>query len=96
MESGAVQVRIFATLRDIVGTKQIDVPVGETSTVREVLRDMTQAYPELGARLWNDQGGLSGLVTVFVNGRTLFALSGLDTPVRPADILALFPPVGGG
>jgi sulfur-carrier protein len=91
-----VQVRIFATLRDVVGTKQVDVPVGETSTVREVLQGMTQDYPALGAKLWNDQGGLSGLVNVFVNGRTLFALAGLDTPVTPADTLALFPPVGGG
>ncbi len=91
-----MQVRVFATLRDVLGTKQVDVPVDCPATVGEVLESLAQRYPALRAKLWNQEGALTGSIQVMVNGRAMEYLSGLDTEIGPNDSLALFPPVGGG
>ena len=39
---------------------------------------------------------LTGFVQVFINGRAIQYLNGLETPVSDSDIISLFPPVGGG
>jgi molybdopterin converting factor small subunit len=35
-------------------------------------------------------------VKVLLNGRSVEYLSGMETPVADDDVIALFPPVGGG
>jgi sulfur-carrier protein len=91
-----MQVRVFATLRDVLGTKQIDVPLDGPATVGAVLENLVQRYPALGRKLWNQDGNLTGSITVMVNGRAVQYLSGLDTQIGPDDNLTLFPPIGGG
>ncbi len=90
-----MNIKIYATLRDLLGTSLLCMEQ-PGPTVRAVLRDLAAAYPALGAKLWDEQENLTGQVSIWVNGRSMEYLSGLDTPVRPGDNLALFPPVGGG
>jgi molybdopterin synthase sulfur carrier subunit len=91
-----MRIRTYATLRDLIGTSAIDLPLPDHTTIGDVLRRLAADYPPLGNKLWNPAGDLTGFVTVLLNGRAVEYLQGMDTPVTDDDNLALFPPVGGG
>lgn len=89
-------IKLLATLRDLAGAKEITVPFENGGTVRELLHAVQQVSPELGAKILDQNGQLSGLVHVFVQGRNIDWLQGLDTVIDESDELMLIPPVGGG
>lgn len=91
-----MQVRMFATLRDLAGARQADIPVDGDNTVGDVLHRLAEQYPALGSKLWDDKGQWRGMITVLMNGRSVQYLSGFATPVGETDVIQLFPPVGGG
>jgi molybdopterin synthase sulfur carrier subunit len=91
-----MQVRAYATLRDVLGQPRVSIPVEGSATVGEVLDVLVQAHPLLDGKLWDADRKLTGFVTIVLNGRPIQYLQGLNTPVTDADVLALFPPVGGG
>ncbi len=91
-----MQIRVFAMLRDVMGVNQVEMPLRGPSTVRAVLGDLAQQYPALAPKIWAADGSTIGALQVLVNGRSIVYQSGLDTPVQPDDVIALFPPIGGG
>ncbi len=91
-----MKVRIFATLRSLVGAKEIEVDVEAGDTVWNMLEKLTAEYPALGERVLDDDGNLQSSITVLVNGRSIKFLGGLNSTIQEGDALALFPPVGGG
>lgn len=79
-----VSVRLFARLKERVGTKQITIEVREPATVTSLLEEIIHQYPTL------QQSQNSILVSVnqeFADG---------IYPVHAGDEIALFPPVSGG
>ena len=91
-----MQVRVYATLRDLVNAKAIELDLREATDVRGLLKQASAAHPALGAKLWDEQDDLNKSIQVLVNGRAINFLSGLETPVDRDDRVDLFPPVGGG
>ncbi len=91
-----MRIRVYATLRDLLGTDEITLDLDGKATAREVLRRLTAQYPALSEKLWDADGNPTGFVRVLLNGRLLEYLDGLDTPVEDRDEMGLFPPVGGG
>lgn len=91
-----VTVTLYATLRDMAGSKRIEVPFQPGGTVRDFIASMQSTYPALAARLVNGDGELSGEVHVFVQGRNVVWLDGIDTVINPGDEIDLIPPVAGG
>jgi len=91
-----MRIRVYATLRDLMGGAIYDMPVSPGATVGSVLEQLIERCPALGAKLWDANGRLTGYVTILLNGRSVAYLDGLESPVTDADTLALFPPVGGG
>lgn len=91
-----MRIRAYATLRDLLGASTIDVPIDGSATVGQVLQRVVEIHPALGQKLWDGTGRPTGYVTVLLNGRAIEYLAGMDTPVTEEDVIALFPPVGGG
>lgn len=89
-----MRVKIFSTLRSVVGAKEAEV--GAADTVGSVLEELIAVYPALRERILDDDGNLQSSINVLVNGRNIRFLHGLDTTLEESDQLALFPPVGGG
>jgi molybdopterin synthase sulfur carrier subunit len=92
----AMRIKAYATLRDVLGATVIEVPIDEPTDIGRILHRIVEECPALGKKLWSDDGNLTGYVTILLNGRSIQYLSGLATPVRNDDTVALFPPVGGG
>jgi molybdopterin synthase sulfur carrier subunit len=91
-----VQIRLYATLRQIAETRELEIRVKPDATVGEVLRSLVTRFPRLEEAIWYPDGSLAGHVAVILNGRDIRHLSEVDTPVSDDDRLDVFPPVGGG
>lgn len=91
-----MQVRVYATLRELLGQARLDVPLAGADKVGDVLDVLAKAHPVLAGKLWDENRNLKGYVTVLLNGRSIDYLQGVETPVTDADVISLFPPVGGG
>ena len=91
-----MQVRLYATLRQTVGIKVVEIPVKVNKTVGDILHALVDRYPELREAIWYADGSLAGHVAVILNGRDIRHLDNVNTPLTDDDTVDLFPPVGGG
>ena len=86
------RVNLYATLRDLTGEKSLSV---RGSTVKEIIETLASRWPEMKAELLEGERVADGY-SVFVNGRDVRYLQGLDSPVNEDDVIDIFPPVAGG
>ena len=89
-------VRLHAFLREVAGERDIDVALPDGATIRDLLNRLVKLRPVLAERLLAQDGNIPPSVNVFVNGRDIRDLSGLDTPVMPDDEVTILPPAAGG
>ena len=95
----SVRVRFFATIRDLTGCAEADIPYQDTAGT--LARALCSLYGEnLGQKFF--PAGLSGRETfgpeiiVLINGRHVKHLQGTATPLNPDDRVDIFPLVAGG
>ena len=92
-----MRVKVYATIRPIVGGRHIDLDIEEGATVRELVARMIERWPDLAAMMLDDDGELSGRVHVFVDGRSSRHLpAGSDTQLFASNEVDVFPAVAGG
>lgn len=92
-----MEVRLYATLRPLAGGRQVSVPAAAGEPVGAVLGRLTKLFPKLEGEILNGEGtALLPYIQVFIAGRSVRDLQGLDTRVKATDDLAIFPPVAGG
>jgi len=89
-------VRLYASLRELAGERDIDVALPDDPIIRDLLRRLVELRPGLSHRLLDEDGNIPRFVNVFVNGRDIRHLGGLDTPVMPDDEVTILPPAAGG
>jgi molybdopterin synthase sulfur carrier subunit len=89
-------VRLYAALREAAGQRDFEVDLPAGALMGELLRRLITLRPKLGGKILDDKGSVPRYVAVFVNGRDIRHLDGLETPVQPGDEIAIFPPVAGG
>jgi len=92
-----VTVRIFATLRELLGRKTLDMdaPVEDIEGLIRFIADRFQ--PSFKDALIDPKAcQIRKGFSILVNGRDIEFLEGLRTKLKDGDTIALFPPVGGG
>lgn len=90
-------VRLYATLRDRVGGERaVDVPWSPGETVGTVLRRLIERWPGLDGYILDERGQVQRFVNVFVDGRDIRYLDGLETRLQNDEEISVFPPVAGG
>lgn len=93
-----MQVKLYATLRALAGTRQVEIPVGAGEPIQAVLRRLVAERPALAPEIFADpdQTELLPYVAVYINGRNILHLEGLATPIQGHEEVAIFPPLAGG
>jgi len=91
-----VEIKVYATLRDVVGGTTVQLQTGPEVTVDEILQQLFSKYPELQQKLLNGQGDMHSAFHILINGRDARYINGLETVVAGTDEVRIFPPVGGG
>ena len=79
-----VRLRLFASVREIVGSGEVALEVAEGSTVGDLVRQVGERYPRLR--------GLAPSLLLAVNRE----YRAPDHPLRDGDEVGLIPPVSGG
>lgn len=82
-------IKLFANLRNIAGTKELSV---DETSLRGVLNELVKEVPALDGVILED-GHLRTHFVVTINGHNV---TKLDVTVTEEDIIAIFPPIGGG
>lgn len=92
-----MEVSFYATLRQVIGRKTVEIPLPDGSSVQRLLDALLEEHPAMGPELFDQNGDLFGHVHVFINGRDAPYLEhGLATVLTPLDKVDIFPPVAGG
>jgi molybdopterin converting factor small subunit len=68
----------------------------EGASVGDVLRSVTENFPETERQLFGADGELNRYVNVYLNDEDVRVLEGLDTTVEDADTLMILPAMAGG
>jgi molybdopterin converting factor small subunit len=78
---------------NVGGVKSIEI---EGDSIRAVVSGLVAQHPSLSGQLMAENGDLNRFVNVYVNGKDVRYLAGLDTPVAPTDEVRLLPAMAGG
>jgi molybdopterin synthase sulfur carrier subunit len=90
-------VNFYATLRQVVGVRQVEFSLPQGGTLRQLIEEMVKRYPGLNREMLDLSGNLQSHIHIYVNGRDSTLLDGsVDTTLAPGDTISIFPPVGGG
>ena len=90
-----LELRFFATFREIAGQKSVAWQANDGSTVGDVLQALETEYEGLSGELI-ENGTIRPHVNVLKNGREVVHLEGLETTLEDGDKISVFPPVAGG
>jgi molybdopterin synthase sulfur carrier subunit len=91
-----VLVKFFAGIRDKTGCRETNIP--HEKNVRTLLHALSAKYGAgLQKKLLSDDGMQPGPeIIIFVNGRHLEHVGGIEAPLQPDDVVLVFPVVAGG
>jgi len=79
-----IHVQFYAQLRDLIGTREMDIDLGEDATVRDLLEKIYSQQPALRC---HDKSVLIGAGVEFVDR---------NHKLKPGDEISIMPPVQGG
>lgn len=89
-----VRVRFFAYFRELFEGKDRALDLPDAASVGAAL-DLLCDSPARRAEIF-DGGRLRTRIVLMINGAGLPAATGMATPLREGDVLAVFPMMGGG
>ena len=89
----AIEVRVTATLRTLVGSKAVEV---EGGTIGELLEHADARFPGFRDQISGDDGELHRFVNIFLNDEDIRYLESLATPVKDGDVVSILPALAGG
>lgn len=87
-------IRIPNLLRPYV-QNQAEVLVQGT-TVADALEDLVTVFPAFRTHLLRSDGSLHAYVNLVLDGQNIKNMHGLDTHLKPSDVLAIIPSIAGG
>jgi MoaD family protein len=89
-----VRLRLFSSLREIAGAKEVEVD-SDALTIKAALERFAARYGERAkAILFDKQGDVWASVLLLVNGQA--AEDGPATRVKPGDVVSVLLPTAGG
>jgi len=92
-----MEVNFYATLRAIIGTKTVQVPLGDKTTAIQLVNQVTEKHPALRDELLDAENRFHRHMKLFINGReAVYLPDEFETIIKPTDKIDIFPPVGGG
>ncbi len=91
---GKIAVSFYGALAKITAEKTTTI---EASTLKEAIDALTAKYGDpFKNRLFDNKGNLTRFVNIYVNGKDVRFLGGLNAPLTGTDAVSFIPAVGGG
>ncbi|MCE5264480.1 MAG: MoaD family protein [Deltaproteobacteria bacterium] len=88
--------RTFGAFAEAIGAREtaFDLPPGER--IGGLLDRLCGVHPALRGDLFDAAGQIKPYLIILKNGRSVSSLQQLETVIDEGDVIAVFPPVGGG
>lgn len=99
---GKLRLEVYPWLTNTLGAESLnpiilEEEIAEGETVKDLLNRMAPRYPRFVEAIFNTKTQqLTGVVSLFYNGRMLELLGGVETRLSPETTLTLMPPWEGG
>jgi sulfur-carrier protein len=92
-----MQVNLYANFRLHAGIKTFTLDLPPGTSVNQAVLQIVNQYPALRKDWLDENDSLHTHVHIFIDGSEVGTLKqGLDTPLKPENVLDFFPPVAGG
>jgi len=89
--------RGVTVVQEIMGAREIEMEAEEGSTVGSLLAELDIKFDgKLSKLLYNEDGSLSNMVRIFLNGRDIHFLDKKAVTLGDGDIILLLPVLAGG
>lgn len=88
-----VNVKFIGALRHGSGVDELAIDCGEGASVRELISELTEKFPDLKKSLVDDARANA---LILVNDREISALNGLETKLKDGNNVIFVPVVHGG
>ena len=93
-QSPAITIHVTGSLRPYcAGMARISL---SASTVREALQDLERSQSAFYRNVCDETGAVRRHLNVFVNSDNMRDLNGVDTILKPGDVVTFLPAVSGG
>lgn len=90
-----LRVKFFANLRNVTKVKEVEVE--EAVNIELLLNKLVEMYgDQFRNAIFDDDGKLRKFFKILHNGRDIDFEQGLKTKLEREDVVAIFPPAGGG
>jgi len=89
----AVKVELGTRFRQFIGNE--DGLELQGCTVADMLDELEERFPQIRGKIRSEAGQLRQ-VNIFVNGKNVRTLQGVQTPLQDGDKVSLIPTIGGG
>lgn len=91
-----ITVKIPAPLRVYV-SNQREVHLEDSfQTLKDALIKLTDEYPKLKDRLFDESGSLRKFLTIFINNTNVRDFEGENTKLKDGDVVTILPAIAGG
>ena len=92
-----MEVRLFANLRELAGQRAVVEETHSGASVGEVLQKICERFgTKFREQVLDKRGQPNENIKVLLNGHHILFLNGTATKLKDGDVIAIFPPVGGG
>jgi len=92
-----IQVKFLASLKHILGVKNVDLEISQPMKLIEVLNLLVEKYGEkFREAVFDEEGKVRNELLILVNDAEISVLNGLDTKISDGDTITLLPTVHGG
>ncbi|MEM1788075.1 MAG: MoaD/ThiS family protein [Pyrobaculum sp.] len=71
-----------------------EIEIGDTAVVEDVINLLDKIYPSLKSKILKNRQ-IVPMHDIWVNGRSIDFLKGLETPLKDGDVVQIIPPFGG-
>lgn len=89
-----INVRVTAVLQKLTAGKKTVEATGDS--VRDIIEDLEARYPGFRHQLYGQDGKLHRFVNVYLNDEDIRYTGGVETKIKPGDVLDILPALAGG
>ncbi len=94
-KASKVEATFYGLLKRVFQEEKKQIDLSNASNIRALLLAMCNSR-ERRDRIFDGYGNVRQNISVFINGRNILFLKGLETELNAGDSVAIFPPMAGG
>ena len=94
-KASKVGATFYGLLRRFFQEEKRQIDLSNASNIRALLLVLCNSR-ERRDRIFDEHGNVRQNISIFINGRNILFLKGLETELNAGDSVAIFPPMAGG